>query len=110
MALRSIQGLGQGSDQLRGAIHAMLPGPGSPNKEYALRQLAIFNALVQTLKGGVAKSGISQPKVAPVAKTGGAGSAGTKFEFPIPGSNPPKVITFTTQKDLDAYKKEAGIK
>jgi hypothetical protein len=69
MALRSVQGMGQGSDQLRGAIHAMIPGSGTPNLKTAIRQLNIFDALVNTLKVGVAKSGVNQPKAAEVPKT-----------------------------------------
>ena len=83
MALRSIQGMGQGSDQLRGAIHAMLPGAGTPNPQYAERQLNIIKAMMQTLKGGVAKTGIKQPEVPRIPNTGTG------------NSQPPQGKTFT---------------
>ena len=95
MALRSIQGLGQGSDQLRGAIHAMLPGPGTPNPAYAERQLNVIKAMMQTLKGGVPKTGVAQPTVPAVPKTG--------------DNNPPVSKTFTKdqiQKVVDDYNQQ----
>ncbi len=50
MSLRSLGGMGQGSDQLRSAITAMLPGPGTPSKDYAKRQMQLFNIEVTQLK------------------------------------------------------------
>ena len=81
MALRSIQGMGQGSDQLRGAIHAMLPGAGTPSPQYAERQLNIIKAMMQTLKGGVAHTGVKQPEVPKIPNTRGtvAPPAGRTF-------------------------------
>jgi hypothetical protein len=53
MSLRSVAGMGAGSDQLRGAIFKMLPGAGTPSKAYAVRQLKIFNGELQALKTSV---------------------------------------------------------
>lgn len=51
-ALRSVAGFGQGSDQLREAIRATLPGPSSP-PAYALQQLTAFDQQVDRLLRGV---------------------------------------------------------
>lgn len=53
-ALRSVAGFGTGSDELRHAIRATLPGPSSSN-EYALQQLDAFDNQVNRLYRGVAK-------------------------------------------------------
>ena len=49
MSLRTIAGMGQGSDTLRNAIVAMLPGPGTPSRAYARRQMNLFNGEVDQL-------------------------------------------------------------
>ena len=49
MSLRTIAGMGQGSDTLRGAIIKMLPGPATPSIPYAKRQMELFNGEVQAL-------------------------------------------------------------
>jgi hypothetical protein len=49
MSLRTIAGMGQGSDTLRNAITGMLPGPATPSKSYARRQIDLFNGEVQAL-------------------------------------------------------------
>lgn len=49
MSLRSVGGQGQGSDTLRNAITGMLPGPGTPSKAYARRQMDLFNGEVEAL-------------------------------------------------------------
>jgi hypothetical protein len=51
-ALRSVAGFGSGSDELRRAIRATLPGPSSP-KDYALKQLTAFEQQVGRLQRGV---------------------------------------------------------
>ena len=50
MSLRSIAGMGAGSDMLRGAIAKMLPGAGTPSKEYAKRQMELFTGEVKQLQ------------------------------------------------------------
>jgi hypothetical protein len=59
MSLRSIAGMGQGSDQLRGAITKMLPGAGTPSRAYAERQMTLFDGEVKALKTSV--PGIGEP-------------------------------------------------
>lgn len=54
-ALRSVAGFGQGSDELRAAIRATLPGAGTPDKAYAMKQLDAFDAQVNRLSKGVPK-------------------------------------------------------
>lgn len=49
LSLRSIAGMGQGSDTLRHAITSMLPGPATPSKAYARRQMSLFNGEVDAL-------------------------------------------------------------
>jgi hypothetical protein len=84
MALRSVQGLGSGSDQLRGAIHDMLPGARTPSKGYAIRQLDLFDRMVDTVAAGVPKTGIKRPTFKPAPPIGGAPPA------PKPGDMPPQ--------------------
>lgn len=50
LSLRSLGGMGQGSDQLRNAIIRMLPGAGTPSGAYAQRQMKLFEAEVKQLK------------------------------------------------------------
>ena len=53
MAMRSVLGAGQGSDDLRDAIKAVIPGPATPNKAYALKQLDVFEKTLGRLERGV---------------------------------------------------------
>ena len=50
MALRSVAGMGQGSDMLRGAIVNMLPGAGTPSGAYAKRQMRLVTAEINALR------------------------------------------------------------
>ena len=49
MSLRSIAGMGQGSDTLRNAIIRMLPSGATPSIPYARRQMDLFNGEVNAL-------------------------------------------------------------
>ena len=69
MAMRSILGAGQGSEDMRNAIRDTLPGLLSPDKSYALRQLDAFDKTIQRLHRGV-------PKV-PLRTDLGDGTGGT---------------------------------
>lgn len=60
MSLRSIGGMGQGSDTLRGAITKMLPGAGTPSRAYAERQLQLFDGELKALKTSV--PGVGSPE------------------------------------------------
>jgi hypothetical protein len=62
MSLRSIAGMGQGSDQLRHAITAMLPGAETPSKAYAQRQMKLFQGEVNQLKKSVPGLGDTVPR------------------------------------------------
>jgi len=55
MAMRSVLGAGQGSDELRSAITATIPGPSTPNKQYALKQLDKFDQVLNRLERGIVK-------------------------------------------------------
>lgn len=61
-ALRGIAGMGsQSSDMLRHAIDTMVPGKGTPSREYAQEALRVFNIQVAKLKEGLAKAGKKTP-------------------------------------------------
>lgn len=53
MAMRSVLGAGQGSDDVRRAIQATLPSLLSPDRAFALKQLNAFDATLQRLHRGV---------------------------------------------------------
>jgi hypothetical protein len=53
MAMRSVLGAGQGSEDLRSAITATIPGPTTPTKQYGLKQLAAFEKVLDRLSAGV---------------------------------------------------------
>jgi hypothetical protein len=55
MAMRSVLGAGQGSEDLREAIKRTIPGMLSPNKAYALKQIEAFNNQLNRLARGVPK-------------------------------------------------------
>ncbi len=57
MSLRSLGGMGAGSDQLRGAIVKMLPGAGTPSRGYAQRQMVLFDGEVKALKTSIPNIG-----------------------------------------------------
>lgn len=66
MALRSVAGMGQGSNELREAILRALPGPTTPSKEYAQRQLKLFEGTLNRLEAPARKrvgSGSEPPPV-----------------------------------------------
>jgi hypothetical protein len=73
MAMRSVLGAGQGSDDLRKAITATLPGPATPNKEYGLKQLDKFEQVLNRLSKGIPqvplRDNVGQPQrpMVPVA-------------------------------------------
>lgn len=88
MSLRSIAGMGAGSDKLRGAIMAMLPGPGTPSRAYAKRQMELFNGEVRQLRSSVpANEKLGMPSgeggTKPSAKTPPPRTSGTvKMQAP----------------------------
>jgi hypothetical protein len=55
MAMRSILGAGQGSEDMRNAIRDTLPTLLSPDKSYAIRQLDAFDKTITRLHRGVPK-------------------------------------------------------
>ena len=86
MAMRSILGAGQGSEDMRNAVRDTLPGLLSPDKSYALRQLDAFDATIQRLHRGV-------PKVPLRTDLGdGTGAHGGNTPPPSGGSKPQGAI------------------
>jgi hypothetical protein len=73
LALRSVQGLGQGSEQMRRAILATLPTGTSPDTAYMLDQLKTFERSVQKLHQGT--PGLGGPAVVAPSLGGGRGGA-----------------------------------
>lgn len=57
MSLRGIAGMGQGAQDLRTAIRAMLPGLKSGNTKMMLKQLDAFDQQVRVLEQGIGKVG-----------------------------------------------------
>lgn len=68
LSLRSVAGMGQGSESLRAAIQATLPNVRSADKNYALKQMDAFDQQVAALKPGI---------------------LGVKRNQPTPQNNPP---------------------
>jgi hypothetical protein len=57
MSLRGVAGIGASAQDVRGAIHAMLPGIGSGSTGMMKKQLDAFDQQVKVLKTGIAKPG-----------------------------------------------------
>jgi hypothetical protein len=74
LSLRNVAGMGAGSDQLRNAILATLPGVKSGNKQMALKQLDAFDNQVALLERGVPKVR-GQGGVTPPPKPGASSNA-----------------------------------
>lgn len=79
MSLRNIAGMGQGSQDLRSAIKATLPGLKSGSKGMALKQLDAFNNQVNLLEKGVPK--INKPQS---GTTKSAPATNTKYPDFVP--------------------------
>jgi hypothetical protein len=78
MAMRSVLGAGQGSEDMRSAIKATLPGPRTPTKVYALNQLQKFEAVLNRLERGI-------PNV-PLRNPGGQGASNSGWGAQFGGS------------------------
>lgn len=92
MSLRNVAGMGQGSEDMRKAIRATLPGVRSGSKNLALKQLDAFENQINLLEKGV-------PVVPQRAGAGGV-------TVQVPGG---KSYEFPDQAAADAFKKKAGI-
>lgn len=76
MVMRTILGAGQGSDQLRAAVQATIPGPQTPNKAYAAKQLDLFDQTLSRLHRGIPNVQLRNDGPAPPA--GGPSHGATK--------------------------------
>jgi hypothetical protein len=76
MAMRSVLGAGQGSEDLRRAIGNTVPNPRTPSKAYAIKQLEAYENQVQRLGRGL--PGVGLRSTEQVAKTLGAGTGDTR--------------------------------
>jgi hypothetical protein len=70
MAMRSILGAGQGSDDVRHAITATLPSLLSPDRAFALKQLNAFDATINRLHRGVPNVKLNDTAMAPQTPQG----------------------------------------
>jgi len=76
MAMRSVLGAGQGSEDLRSAILAVVPGPQTPNKKFALKQLDTFEKTLDRLS-----KGIPQVKLSGQQQQNGGNSGGDQAKL-----------------------------
>jgi len=63
LSLRTVAGMGQGSEDLRNAIRKMLPGAGTPTHRFAMQQMKLFDAEQTALAKGILKIGASKDNV-----------------------------------------------
>jgi hypothetical protein len=99
MALRTVAGMGQSSDELRAAILRTIPGPNTPSSEYAQRQMKLFHGVLDRLARGVPGVGSAvQPN-----QPGGGGQVSVRD--PQGG-----IHYFSSQADADKFRKLAGLK
>ena len=82
MAMRSVLGAGQGSEDLRNAISATIPGASTPSKEFATKQLDSFEKVLNRLERGV-------PKVALRKDTGSTDSSASGVGITPDGQSSP---------------------
>jgi hypothetical protein len=79
MAMRSVLGAGQGSEDVRRAITATLPGLLSPDRSYALRQLDAFDRTIARLHRGVPRVPLNEePFTGGGAQPLGGGARGSR--------------------------------
>ena len=103
MAMRSVLGAGQGSDDLRSAVTATIPGITTFSKAYALKQADGFEKVLNRLEAGI-------PKVSLRSDTGaGSGAAGSSVQpagatHTAPGSDGQLHYTNAQGQDLGAVK------
>jgi hypothetical protein len=71
LSLRSLGGIGAGSDLVRGAIIRMIPGAGTPSRAFAERQMKVVRAEVNALRKAVPKLP-GQPELGAAAPAGAA--------------------------------------
>ncbi len=113
MSLRSVAGMGQGSDELRSAILATIPSAKSPSKAYALGQLDKFEQVVTRLEGGVpgmGRAGQTRPPAGPppaVTTDRNTRKVTGKGNFKV--SAPDGDHLFETQAAADYFKKAAQL-
>ena len=70
MAMRSVLGAGQGSEDLRQAIVNTIPGATTPNRKYAIQQLDTFEKTLSRLERGIPNVPL-RPNTAGAAPSGG---------------------------------------
>jgi hypothetical protein len=84
LSLRTLGGMGQGSDQLRTAIVRMLPGAGTPSREWAEKQMSVFNVEVNALRRSLPSLGSPGRTGIPGDNSGGTGKGTQDDPIVIP--------------------------
>ena len=97
MAMRSVLGAGQGSDELRAAIRSTIPGATSPNKKFSVAQLDKFEQVINRLSAGI-------PKV-PLRTDIGDTHTNTPTAAPAPGKG-----ALTKDEAMEYLRKAGGDK
>jgi hypothetical protein len=107
MAMRTVLGAGQGSEDMRSAITATIPGPMTPTKEYALEQLKTFEKVLNRLERGIPKVALRTDTGAGAGTTSPPPPAPGKIRVALPGGK--GFVDFDNQAAAEAFKKDAGI-
>lgn len=96
MAMRTVLGAGQGSQDLRAAITNTFPGPTTPSKAYGLKQLDAFEQTINRLERGI-------PNV-PLKSMGNGNNAAPApqgmINVQIPGHPPGQIPASSRQRFL----------
>ena len=106
MAMRSVLGAGQGSEQLRDAILSTIPSPRTPSKVYMNKQLDAFEGVLNRLGRGIPNVPLRNDTGAQKQPQGGNQPQGA-ITVNAPNG---KTYTFKDQQSADAFKQKAGIK
>jgi hypothetical protein len=105
MAMRSVLGAGQGSEELRQAIMQTLPGAGTPSKEFFTKQVNAIENTINRLERGVPNVplGPAKPKV-------GGGEEAKPPEGKTTVYDPKGVPHFVNSHQVDDFLKDPKYK
>ena len=92
MAMRSVLGAGQGSEDLRNAIVNTIPGATTPSRKYALGQLDTFEKTLNRLERGI-------PQVPLRSQVGATQGAAAQWKVPSDAPPAPKEDGHILKKD-----------
>jgi hypothetical protein len=101
MAMRSVLGAGQGSEDLRSAIERTIPSASTPDRGFAVKQLDAFGGVLDRLQRGIPKVQLRND-----IGTGNAPASGGGITVTDPHGG---VHTFRDQASADRFKALAKI-